>query len=122
MQRQKRSNSFDNHLNASAVALKDARPTAVNLEWAVDMQLKAIAKGLSHQEKIKIAKDTGNWIAENDAAYCKKIGEHGVNLIKQLSKKKKGEVVNIMTHCNAGWLAFVDHGSATAPIYEAFAS
>lgn len=113
-------NSFDNHLNASAAALKDARPTAVNLEWAVDMQLQAIAKARSTEEKIKIAKETAMSIADNDARYCKKIGEHGVKLIKQLSEKKKGSVVNILTHCNAGWLAFVDYGSATAPIYEAF--
>ena len=113
-------NYFDKHLNASAVALKDARPTAVNLEWAVDIQLQAIAKGASPEEKIKIAKDTATSIADNDAAYCKKIGEYGVEIIEQLSEKKKREVVNILTHCNAGWLAFVDHGSATAPIYEAF--
>ena len=113
-------NYFDKHLNASAVALKNARPTAVNLEWAVDIQLQAIAKGASPEEKIKIAKDTATSIADNDAAYCKKIGEYGVEIIEQLSEKKKREVVNILTHCNAGWLAFVDHGSATAPIYEAF--
>jgi methylthioribose-1-phosphate isomerase len=113
-------NSFNDHLNAAAASLKDARPTAVNLEWAVDTQLQAIATGASPAEKIKIAKDTATSIANDDATYCKKIGEHGVKLIEQISEKKKGEVVNILTHCNAGWLAFVDYGSATAPIYEAF--
>jgi len=113
-------NSFDDHLNACAAALKASRPTAVNLEWAVELQLKAMAKVATPEEKIKTAKDTANSIADNDAAYCKRIGEHGVKIIEQLSEKKKGEAVNILTHCNAGWLAFVDHGSATAPIYEAF--
>src|SRR4030095_5528788 len=105
---------------ACAAALKGSRPTAVNLEWAVNRQLKAITAGSSPGEKIKIAKETAVATANEDASYCKKIGEHGVQLIEQLSGKKKGDVVNILTHCNAGWLAFVDHGSATAPIYEAF--
>jgi len=113
-------NSFDDHLNVCATALKAARPTAVNLEWAVHMQLNAIAKATTLEEKIKISKDTATSIANDDAGYCKRIGEHGVKLIEELSEKKNGEVVNILTHCNAGWLAFVDHGSATAPIYEAF--
>lgn len=113
-------NSFDDHLNSCAAALKGSRPTAVNLEWAVNRQLKAIEKGIYSTEKIKIAKETAVAIANEDAAACKKIGEHGVKLIEQIAEKKNGEAVNILTHCNAGWLAFVDHGSATAPIYEAF--
>ena len=59
-------------------------------------------------------------IAQEDAEYCRRIGIHGAAIIEQISKRKKGKVVNILTHCNAGWLAFVDYGSATAPIYEAF--
>ncbi|HXL56122.1 MAG TPA: S-methyl-5-thioribose-1-phosphate isomerase [Chitinophagaceae bacterium] len=113
-------NSFNDYLCASAAILKSARPTAVNLEWAVSRQLEAIAKRNSINEKIKIAKDTANIIADEDAAWCKKIGLYGVNIIEQIAKRKKGEAVNILTHCNAGWLAFVDHGSATAPVYEAF--
>jgi methylthioribose-1-phosphate isomerase len=110
----------DHYLNVCADALKASRPTAVNLEWAVHMQLKEIAKGTSPGEKIKIAKDTAASIANDDAAYCKRIGQHGVKLIEEIAEKKKGETVNILTHCNAGWLAFVDYGSATSPIYEAF--
>jgi len=113
-------NSFDGHLYESAYLLKSSRPTAVNLEWAVNRQLEAIAKGRSINEKIKIAKDTAMAIADEDADHCRRIGMHGVNVIEQIAKKKNGEAVNILTHCNAGWLAFVDHGSATAPIYEAF--
>ena len=110
---------FNEHLIFSANKLKSTRPTAVNLEWAVNRQLSAISKGNSIEEKISIAKRTALLIADEDARYCKQIGEHGLKIIEQISKKKKGEVVNILTHCNAGWLAFVDYGSATSPIYEA---
>ena len=115
----KDSESFQGNLLQSAQLLKDSRPTAVNLEWAVNRQLQAIAKQISVDDKIKVAKETALLIADEDAAYCKAIGQHGVNIIQELSKKKKGETVNILTHCNAGWLAFVDYGSATSPIYEA---
>ncbi len=115
----KNSESFHEYLLQSAQLLKDSRPTAVNLEWAVNRQLEAIARGISIDDKIKIAKETATLIADEDAAFCKRIGQHGVNIIEKLSKKKKGEIVNILTHCNAGWLAFVDYGSATSPIYEA---
>jgi methylthioribose-1-phosphate isomerase len=115
-----RENSQD-HLSESAELLKAARPTAVNLEWAVDRQMEAIAKGNNFSEKIEIAREMAVRIAGEDAEHCRRIGEHGVGIIEQINKKKKGEVVNILTHCNAGWLAFVDYGSATAPIYEAFA-
>ncbi len=114
-----RKNNFD-HLFASAEALKATRPTAVNLEWAVNRQLESIAKGKTAIEKIKIARQMADLIADEDAEYCRKIGLHGVDIIEQISTRKKGGVVNILTHCNAGWLAFVDYGSATAPIYEAF--
>ncbi len=115
-----RKNSFETHLNECADKLKSARPTAVNPEWAVNRQLAAIANGGTIDDKIKIAKDTALLIADEDAGYCRRTGLHGVSLIEEISKKKKGEPVNILTHCNAGWLAFVDYGSATAPIYEAF--
>ena len=113
-----RKNNFD-YLLSSADALKATRPTAVNLEWAVKRQLNAIADAKSENEKITIARQTADLIANEDAAYCRNIGIHGVKIIEQISKRKKGGVVNILTHCNAGWLAFVDYGSATAPIYEA---
>ncbi len=111
---------FDELLFTSAEKLKATRPTAVNLKWAVQRQLDEIKKGNSVHEKIDIAFKTANTIADEDAEFCKRLGEHGVKIIEELSKNKNGEVVNILTHCNAGWLAFVDYGSATAPIYEAF--
>ncbi len=115
----KGSPDFTKNLIRCAIVLKSTRPTAVNLEWAVDRQLLAISKGTSADEKISIAKATALLIADEDVDHCKSIGEHGVNIIDTISKAKKGAVVNILTHCNAGWLAFVDHGSATSPIYEA---
>jgi len=112
-------NSFE-HIFESADALKATRPTAVNLEWAVNRQLNVIAQGKTAKEKIEIARDMAVLIAQEDAEYCRRIGMHGVAIIEEISKRKNGKVVNILTHCNAGWLAFVDYGTATAPIYEAF--
>ncbi|HEY3900816.1 MAG TPA: S-methyl-5-thioribose-1-phosphate isomerase [Chthoniobacter sp.] len=106
-------------LSAAADDLKATRPTAVNLAWAVDRQLQAIAGGATRGEKTAIALATAQQIADEDAEYCRRIGEHGERLVRRLSRKKKGAPVNILTHCNAGWLAFVDYGSATAPIYAA---
>jgi methylthioribose-1-phosphate isomerase len=110
---------FNSFLELSGDFLKSTRPTAVNLAWAVNRQIKEISKGESIQEKIKIALETAQEIADEDAEFCKRLGEHGSKIIEEISKQKNGEVVNILTHCNAGWLAFVDYGSATAPIYEA---
>lgn len=109
----------DAQLQDAAIQLKNTRPTAVNLAWAVDIQLKALENANNLEELQEIALTTANFIADEDAANCKKIGEHGLVLIEAISKEKNGEPVNILTHCNAGWLAFVDHGSATAPIYAA---
>jgi methylthioribose-1-phosphate isomerase len=116
-----KSGSFDQYLQESAEKLKATRPTAVNLEWAVNRQLAAIAQVYTTEDKIQIAKLTAREIADEDAEFCRNIGLNGVKLIETISKRKNGEVVNILTHCNAGWLAFVDFGTATAPIYEAFA-
>src|SRR5215218_341414 len=115
-----KSEGYDNYLCECAHLLKASRPTAVNLEWAVNRQVEAISKGTSRDEKIRIALENANRIADEDADYCRRIGGYGVQLIESISKKKNGAVVNILTHCNAGWLAFVDYGSATAPVYEAF--
>ncbi len=114
-----RAPSFDEHLAAAAARLKETRPTAVNLAWAVDRQLNAIAAGENASEKIEIARRNAETIAAEDAEYCRSIGEHGLALIREIAEKKGGKPVNVLTHCNAGWLAFVDHGSATAPIYAA---
>lgn len=111
---------FDDYIFNSAEKLKVTRPTAVNLSWAIEKQLKAIKKGVSIDEKIAIAFKTANKIADEDADNCKKIGENGIKIIEEISKKKKRKKVNILTHCNAGWLACVDYGTATSSIYAAF--
>ena len=114
-----RENDFDAALSRAAGILKGTRPTAVNLAWAVDRQMRAIRAEKSPDARIARAFETAREIADEDAEYCRRIGEHGAGLIRRLHRKKKGGIVHILTHCNAGWLAFVDYGSATAPIYAA---
>ena len=104
---------------AAAALLRTTRPTAVNLAWALERQLARIATGSSATEKIALARETAEAIADEDAERCRQIGRHGLELICQIANRKSGQPVNVLTHCNAGWLAFVDHGSATAPIYAA---
>ncbi|MFZ1220252.1 MAG: S-methyl-5-thioribose-1-phosphate isomerase [Chthoniobacterales bacterium] len=111
--------TFEADLNAAAEQLKAARPTAINLAWAVDRQMKVIAAAQSPEERQAVAFRTAQQIADEDAEYCRRIGEHGLQLIRTLSEKKGGGPVNVLTHCNAGWLAFVDYGSATSPVYAA---
>lgn len=106
-------------LDRAARLLKDTRPTAVNLSWAVERQIEAIGQVHGPTEKQRIALETAQAIADEDANYCQRIGEHGLSLIADIRNKKRGETVNVLTHCNAGWLAFVDYGSALAPVYAA---
>ena len=111
--------NFDTYMETAGQKLIATRPTAVNLSWAVRRQLQEIKKVSFIKGKVDRAFQTANNIADEDAEYCRMIGEHGVDIIEKISRKKNGEPVNILTHCNAGWLAFVDYGSATAPIYAA---
>jgi methylthioribose-1-phosphate isomerase len=103
-------------LVASAERLLETRPTAVNLRWAVTRQLEAL-KVLSPDKWVKESQNVARNIADEDADACTRIGQHGLKIIEKLAAKKP--FVNVLTHCNAGWLAFVDYGSATAPIYAA---
>ncbi len=112
--------NFQTYLNDAYTLLKETRPTAVNLVWALDRQMAAIEQEGLIDAKIAIALETAKTIADEDADYCRRIGEHGIKLIKTVSDAKQGDTVNILTHCNAGWLAFVDYGSASAPIYAAY--
>lgn len=112
--------AFMNRVGASGAILKATRPTAVNLEWAVTRQLATLAQVRgSNAERVAVARRLAAEIADEDAAHCKQIGEHGLALIDAIAARKPGETVNVLTHCNAGWLAFVDYGTATAPIYAA---
>lgn len=107
------------YLNEVAKKLNNTRPTAVNLAWAITEMLKAIHQAGDADEKIKIALKRADEIKQEDIDICYNIGQHGLKLIQQISKAKKGETVNILTHCNAGWLATVDWGTATSAIYQA---
>ena len=113
---------FSAAMEASAEILISTRPTASNLAWAVRRQLAAMAAVESIDAKIDAARRTAGELADEDAEFCRRIGEHGLELIREISEQKNGAPVNILTHCNAGWLAFVDYGSATAPIYAAQAA
>jgi len=114
-----KTNSFDQHLASAAARLKATRPTAVNLAWAIERQLTGMAKAKTAREKIELALRTAREIATEDEENCRMIGQHGLNLIEEIARAKNGKLVNILTHCNAGWLAFVDYGSALAPVYAA---
>lgn len=114
-----KSKDFEKSIAQASKQLLATRPTAVNLERAIQKQQAAIKIGNSNQEKIDIALQTANEIADEDAEYCRRIGDHGLKLIEEIQRNKNGDTINILTHCNAGWLAFVDYGSATAPIYAA---
>jgi methylthioribose-1-phosphate isomerase len=98
--------------------LAEQRPTAVNLRWALN-NLHAVLTPLAQSERASAAYARAAEIADDDVETCRRIGTHGVGLIKDLAEKKPGQPVNILTHCNAGWLACVDWGTATSPIYQA---
>ena len=116
-----KTNSFDQHLASAAARLKATRPTAVNLAWAIERVRAGLAvrQTLGVQEKVKLALCIAKQIAAEDKDNCRMIGQHGLSLIEQIARRKNGQPVNVLTHCNAGWLAFVDYGSALAPIYAA---
>ena len=107
------------HLHNAAKYLISCRPTAVNLAWALNYVMSRLDDGMSVEVMTKEALKTALEICEMEKENCRQIGLHGVTLIESISEKKKGETVNILTHCNAGWLACIDYGTATAPIYLA---
>ena len=104
-------------LKKSSEDLIDSRPTAINLKWAVDRMMKKLS-GVNDNDILKIALDEAKEIVEEDVNFCKNIGLNGLKLIEEIANKKKN-TVNILTHCNAGWLATIDWGTATSPIYHA---
>ncbi|HEX9703161.1 MAG TPA: S-methyl-5-thioribose-1-phosphate isomerase [Rhodospirillales bacterium] len=110
----------DDNLAAAAETLKATRPTAVNLRWAVD-ELTAALGPLSPNARNAAAYRRAAEIADEDVAICSAIGDHGKPLIEAAwAKKGKKAAVDVLTHCNAGWLATVDWGTALAPVYKAF--
>jgi methylthioribose-1-phosphate isomerase len=112
-------NSGPGFLQDVASALIATRPTAVNLAWAVQRVMQTLSTVDDSTQCVAIARQEAESICSEDIDISRRIGEHGVALIEQLSARKSGAPVNILTHCNAGWLATVDWGTATAPLYVA---
>jgi len=100
--------------------LKAARPTAVNLAWAADRVLSAVLNIENDAERLEAARREADSITEAEVDNCRNIGLHGLPLIEEIYHKKGNTTVNLLTHCNAGWLACIEYGTATAPIYTAF--
>lgn len=111
------SNAF---LQEAGSWLKQTRPTAVDLFYAVDRSMRAVLAVQEESARVRIARQTALEMAEESVEHCRKIGEHGLSLIRAISQKKNGKAVNILTHCNAGWLACIDYGTALAPVYQAW--
>jgi methylthioribose-1-phosphate isomerase len=107
------------HLSNAARYLVSCRPTAVNLSWAVNFVMNKLHKEFSPESLSETALNAALEICEIEKENCRQIGNHGLALIEDLAKKKLGKPVNILTHCNAGWLACIDYGTVTAPIYLA---
>ncbi len=107
------------HIISFATGILKARPTAVNLERAITRQINAIRIIEKSGDLILITLRTSLELMEEEKENCRKIGVNGLPLIREIADAKPGNPVNILTHCNAGWLACVDYGTATAPVYLA---
>ncbi len=110
-------NNDQSFLKKSAANLINSRPTAINLKWAVDRMLKKLS-GVNSDKILDIAINEAEEICEEDVKFCENIGLNGLKIIEEIYSKKK-DTVNILTHCNAGWLATINWGTATSPIYHA---
>ncbi len=104
-------------IQKSAKELTQSRPTAINLKWAVDRIMKKLAD-FNNDKVLDIALNEAKEICDEDERFCKNIGINGLKIIEEIYKRKK-KTVNILTHCNAGWLATINWGTATSPIYHA---
>ncbi len=110
-------NNDQSFLKKSAENLINARPTAINLKWAVDRMINKLS-GVNSDKILEIALNEAKEICEEDVKFCENIGLNGLKIIEEIYNKKK-DTVNILTHCNAGWLATINWGTATSPIYHA---
>ncbi|MFA5901974.1 MAG: S-methyl-5-thioribose-1-phosphate isomerase [Hyphomicrobium sp.] len=114
-----RRDASDTGLAAAIDLLARQRPTAINLRWALN-EMRAAVAHLPADKRAAAAAARAAQIADDDVETCRLIGVHGLVLIEEAAARKKpGETINILTHCNAGWLACVDWGTATSPIYQA---
>ncbi len=105
-------------LEGCVARLNATRPTAINLRWALDRML-AKLHNLPAGDRVAAAYAEAAAIADDDAETCRMIGQNGLPLLAEIAARKPGETVNVLTHCNAGWLATVDYGTALSPIYQA---
>ena len=110
-------NNDQTFLKKSSEDLINSRPTAINLKWAVDRMMKKLS-GVNSDQILNIALNEAKEICEEDIKFCENIGLNGLKIIEKIYNKKK-DTVNILTHCNAGWLATINWGTATSPIYHA---
>ncbi len=110
-------NNDQEFIKNSANQLIQSRPTAINLKWAVDRMIKKLA-GINSDQILSIALKEAKEICDEDEKFCENIGINGLKIIEEIYNKKK-DAVNILTHCNAGWLATINWGTATSPIYHA---
>jgi len=117
---QMRQDASDRALQATADWLRSARPTAVNLDWALTRMLRLL-RPVPAADRARAAWAAADAIAEEDVAVNAAIGQHGLALLRAIAARKAGPV-QVLTHCNAGWLATVDWGTATSPIYQAHAA
>ncbi len=107
------------YLQDECARIRAARPTAVNLAWVVDRVQQKLEILSAQDDLLEAARIEAGAIAEEEADNCRQIGLHGLRLIEAVSRRKEGGPVNVLTHCNAGWLATIEYGTATAPIYVA---
>ncbi len=110
-------NNDQSFLKKSAEELIKSRPTAINLKWAIDRMMNKLS-GVNSDKILEIALNEAKEICEEDVKFCENIGLNGLRIIEEIYNKKK-DTVNILTHCNAGWLATINWGTATSPIYHA---
>jgi methylthioribose-1-phosphate isomerase len=114
-----RQDASDEAIGKAVEFLAKQRPTAINLRWALEEMRRAV-QNLPREERVAAAYKRAAEICDEDVETCRLIGEHGKKLIEDIAKRKgKGGKVEVLTHCNAGWLACVDWGTATSPIYQA---
>lgn len=111
--------NWKHYMQEECDKLLKTRPTAKNLSYALEQQAK-IWQNAEHDEALPKLRKKALELAREDIDFCKRIGEHGKEIIAKIAQKKNGQPVNILTHCNAGWLAFTDYGSALSPVYTAF--
>jgi methylthioribose-1-phosphate isomerase len=113
-----REDASDEHIQKMVEMLAETRPTAINLKWAL-WRMRGALLNQPREKRAALAWKEAALIADEDVAMSQAIGKNGLKIIRELAEKKKGETLNILTHCNAGWLATVDYGTALAPIYLA---